>query len=411
MPAVKHLAFVINFKIIFWIMENTFVKLWFGRSFLFMMICIGVTGTWGHQCRAQRSSFASRYVHRLLDDTVDISKPEFLAYPTVAYAPETSWEFGLSGLYVFYAKHDTANRLSEINAFTFYTLQKQYGFYLDHALYSHQNKWFVLGRFRYQSFPLLYHGIGPDSPEEHIARVDANQLQFKERLLRKVRKNLYFGAEVDFQRLSSVAFIPTEHHPTDIAKPHGSEGSSNLGFGLGALYDNRHNVLNVRKGFFSELAFLHYNSAWGSNYTFTTVLSDSRIYHPINRRDVLAAQVFGQFNFGETPFNQLALMGGESIMRGYYLGRYRDHNQVATQVEYRFLPLPLGFTHRLGVAAFGGTGAVFNEIKAFSFDNFVWSGGAGLRFLLFPKKDIYTRFDVAFTSEGPGFYIFIGEAF
>ncbi|HTF82211.1 MAG TPA: hypothetical protein VL947_10810, partial [Cytophagales bacterium] len=136
-----------------------------------------------------------------------------------------------------------------------------------------------------------------------------------------------------------------------------------------------------------------------------------RMYRPINKRDVLAAQVLGQFNFGSTPFNQLALLGGESIMRGYYLGRYRDRNQVAAQLEYRFLPIPFNFTKRWGAAVFGGTGAVFGNIDTFSFNNFVWAGGAGIRFLLFPRKDIYTRFDVAATSEGPGFYIFIGESF
>jgi hypothetical protein len=31
--------------------------------------------------------------------------------------------------------------------------------------------------------------------------------------------------------------------------------------------------------------------------------------------------------------------------------------------------------------------------------------------LMFPKKDIFSRFDVAFTREGSGIYIFIGEAF
>jgi hypothetical protein len=39
------------------------------------------------------------------------------------------------------------------------------------------------------------------------------------------------------------------------------------------------------------------------------------------------------------------------------------------------------------------------------------AGGLGVRFLLFPGKDIYTRFDVAFTNEGVGYYLFIGEAF
>jgi outer membrane protein assembly factor BamA len=310
---------------------------------------------------------------------------------------------------VFYARRDTANRLSEINGFTFVTLEGQYGLWFDHALYSHKNTWFFLGRLRFQSFPLLYYGIGPDTPPHHTARIDADQIQIKERVLRKLYRSLYLGIEADYQRLSSVNFVTENNAPVDL--PLGSGGSANLGFGLGLLYDNRHNILNVRNGFFSELAFLSYNDAWGSTYSFTTLLSDTRIYRPINSRDVLAAQLLGQFNTGNVPFNQLALMGGESIMRGYYLGRYRDNNQIATQVEYRFLPLPLGFTKRWGAALFAGTGRVFPNFRSLSANNWVWSAGGGVRFLLFPKKDIFTRLDVAFTGEGTGFYIFIGEAF
>jgi outer membrane protein assembly factor BamA len=350
-----------------------------------------------------------RYINRLVNDTTDISKPQFLAYPTVAYAPETSWEFGLSSVFVFYANRDTTNRLSEINAFTFLTLQRQYGFWFDHALYSQDNNWFSLGRLRFQSFPMLYFGIGPESPEEHIAQVNANLIQIKERVLRKIRPSLYTGLEIDYQRLSSVEFIP---HSNEIHEyPHGASGSSNLGIGTGILYDNRHNILNVRHGFFAELAFINYHHAWGSDLSFTSMIADTRIYRPVNERDVLALHFFGQFIIGNAPFNQLSLMGGESIMRGYYLGRYRDNNQLAAQAEYRFLPLPWSFTRRWGAALFAGTGTVFNDSKSLTIKNLVWSAGAGLRFLLFPKKDIYTRLDVAFTREGTGIYLFIGEAF
>jgi hypothetical protein len=350
-----------------------------------------------------------RYVHHLVNDTTPTSDPQFLAYPTVGFAPETSWEFGISGVFVFYANRDTTNRLSEVNAFTFLTLEKQYGLWIDHALYSQDNKWFSLGRLRMQSFPLLYHGIGPESPEEHLALVDATLFQLKERALRKVHGSIYAGLELDYQRLASVEFVPNEN--TVIEYPLGSEGSSNLGIGMGVLFDNRHNILNVRKGFFSELAVLNYHHAWGSDHSFTSFLSDTRLYRPINKRDVLAVQMLAHFNIGATPFNQLAMLGGETIMRGYYLGRYRDNNQLAIQAEYRFLPLPLGFTNRWGAAVFSGVGSVFSEVTSLETKHFVWSGGAGLRFLLFPKKDVYTRLDVAFTKEGTGIYIFIGEAF
>lgn len=370
-----------------------------------LLLCTSLTIT-----KAQNSNFISRYWNSLINDTSDISRPQFLIYPTLAYAPETSWELGLSSLYVFYANRDTSNRLSEINGFTFFTFENQYGIWFDHALYTNKNKWFFLGRSRFQSFPLLYYGIGPKSSPEYIARVDANQILLKERVLRKLRNNLYLGIELDLQRLSSVNFVAApENNLSEL--PRGSEGSTNFGIGLGLVYDNRHNILNVRKGFFSELAFLRYDPIWGSTFGFSSLVSDTRIYHPVNVRNVLAAQLLSQMNFGEVPFNQMALMGGESIMRGYYLGRFRDENQLATQIEYRFLPLPLGFSNRWGAAIFAGTGTVYDHFKNISFDDVVWSAGGGIRFLLFPKKDIFTRLDVAFTKEGPGFYIFIGEAF
>ncbi len=354
-------------------------------------------------------SFARRYFNNLLNDTSDISKPQFLVYPTLAYAPETSWEIGLSSLYVYYAKRDTANRLSEINGFTFFTLENQYGLWFDHAIYSDQNDWFFLGRIRLQSFPLKYYGIGMDSDPEYLALVDANQILIKERVLRKIRKNLFAGIEMDFQRLGSVDFRRAEASP-DFNLPRGSAGSTNFGIGAGIVYDNRHNVLNVRDGLFSELAYLRFSPAF-STFGFHTVISDTRIFRPIGKNNVLAAQLLGQFNSGDVPFNQLALMGGESIMRGYYTGRFRDKNQIASQVEMRFLPLPLGFTERIGAAVFGGVATVFPDFSNLNLNKIVWSAGGGLRFLLFPKKDIYTRLDYALTAEGSGFYLFIGEAF
>jgi len=356
-------------------------------------------------------SFVKRYWNNLVNDSTDLSRPQLLVYPTLAYAPETTWEIGFNSLYVYYAKGDTANRLSEINGFAFFTLENQYGLWVDHAIYSDQDRWFFLGRLRLQSFPLFYHGIGMDTPTEYTARVDANQIIIKERVLRKLKKNLFLGVELEYQRLAAVDFVLAESSNNAFEFPLGYKGSNNLGLGFGLVQDNRHNVLNVRKGFFSELAFLHYNPAWGSSFKFTSILSDTRVYTPIGKNNVLAAQLLGQFNFGDVPFNQLAQMGGESIMRGYYYGRFRDNNQLAAQVEYRFLPLPFSFTNRIGAAIFAGTGTVFNQLIDLNISNLTVSGGLGLRFLLFPKKDIWTRLDFAFTREGTGFYLFIGESF
>jgi hypothetical protein len=347
------------------------------------------------------------YFNRILGESEDPSAPKLINYPTVAYAPETSWELGVSSLYVYSANRDLSNRLSEVKAFTFYTLENQYGFWLDHALYTDENKWFFYGRARYQSFPLFYYGTGRETPSEHIALIDGEYTLFRERLLRETLPSLYFGLELDYQGLNRVNYIDTE---TDFELPEvGAMGSNNLGIGLGLLYNNIHNAMNPREGLYSEWAFMNYNTAAGSDYNMTTYVIDNRIYRPVKENTVFAAQVYGQFTSGNAPFNMLALMGGESLMRGYYLGRYRDKNLVAGQVEYRILPFE--FSKRWGASVFLAAGQVYGDEYGFNWDQFLPTGGAGIRYLIFPEKDIYTRIDVSFTEEGRGVYFFIGEAF
>ena len=102
-------------------------------------------------------------------------------------------------------------------------------------------------------------------------------------------------------------------------------------------------------------------------------------------------------------------MGNEMLMRGYYTGRFRDRHYYAAQAEYRWLPFP--FSKRVGGAAFVSAGAVSPSLDMLSTRQIRLAGGAGLRYLIFPKKDIFVRLDAGFTREGVSFYIFTGEAF
>jgi hypothetical protein len=355
---------------------------------------------------AQEGRFR-RFIQKTISDTTAPGKPSYRFYPTLAYAPETGVEFGLSSLLLFQAKNDTLNRISEVQAFGFVTLKGQYGLWLDNAIYSNRDNWFFLGRVRFQKFPLLYYGIGPKPPGKEPALVDANYLLFRQRVLRKIIPNLFMGPELDYQQLYNTSFEQPKNHLYE--KPLGTDGTVNMGLGAALVYDNRHNVLNVRKGLFSELSFLNYHPGLGSEYAFHGVNLDVRSYRPTGRCNVLAWQVYGNFYRGNIPFNQLSLMGGEMIMRGYYTGRYRDKNMLAAQVEHRWLPF--GFSKRFGAAAFVGAAVVAPTIRAFSAKHIRASGGVGLRYLLFPKKDIYLRLDVGFSEDGPNVYLFTGEAF
>lgn len=377
------------------------------KNWLLLPLFLGFLSLHAQENISSKETIFKRYLNSVLKETSDPSAPKLINYPTLAYSPETNWEFGVSSLYVYSAKRNLKNRLSEVKAFTFFTLENQYGLWLDHAVYTNKNKWFLYGRARYQSFPLLYFGIGPDSPSEYLSRIDGQYILLRERLLRETFPSLYFGLELDYQRLNNVKYVDQSlgSSPPSV----GSYGSSNLGLGLGVLYDNIHNALNPRKGIYSEWAFLKYSQTLGSDFNMTSYIIDNRIYKPIKKNTVLAFQLYGQFTLGNPPFNMLSLMGGESLMRGYYLGRYRDKHLIAGQVEYRILPFD--FSKRWGASVFVAAGEVFSEDNIFQINRLLPTGGFGVRYLVFPEKDIYTRIDISFTGEGRGVYFFIGEAF
>ncbi len=347
-----------------------------------------------------------QYAYRFVNDSMDVAKPKFLLYPVLAYSPETNLEIGFSGLYLYYAKGKyEKNRLSEIQGFTFFTLNRQYGAWFDHFIYTDDDDWFFLGRLRFHRFPIWYYGVGPNTLKENQTVLNSDYTLIKERILRKVRKDFFIGVEVDYQRLYNVSF----GRKVGTGYLAGADGTSNLGLGLGLVYDNRKNALNVRNGFFAEVGYLWYRPQWGSEYTFNSLISDFRIFRTVRPKQVLAWQLSAVGMGGQVPFNQLAQMGGESLMRGYYMGRFRDRTFAATQLEYRWLPFP--GCKRLGGVLFAGFGTVGPTWEELLQQRILPTAGVGLRYLIFPRKDIFIRFDVGLTPEGPGFYIYTGEAF
>lgn len=98
------------------------------------------------------------------------------------------------------------------------------------------------------------------------------------------------------------------------------------------------------------------------------------------------------------------------IMRGYYNGRYRDQNLLATQAElrYRFHP-------RIGVAGFVGTGSTFR--KGLGNTRFVPSYGGGIRYFFDLEHSSSIRLEYGVGEKRPGekrqggFYLSLSEAF
>ncbi|MEN0066919.1 MAG: BamA/TamA family outer membrane protein [Myxococcota bacterium] len=354
----------------------------------------------------------ARYVYTLLYGPENPGKPQFLAYPVLAYAPETRLEVGLSGLVLFHSRGDVNNRLSEVPLYVFYTLNRQYGLTFEHAIFSNRSRRSFLGEGIIANFPLLYYGIGLDARYDDSVVVFARQLVARERVLFRLgQSEWYLGPEVGISSLGAVRFEAEDGR--EVPLPRGGDGTTNVTAGLGLAYDTRHNPLNVRDGAFAELAILASRAGLLSEYSFHNVYLDLRGYRPVSRDRsvILAGQILGQFGGGDLPFNELGLIGGDGMMRGYYRGRYRDRHLVAAQAELRILPLPLGFTRRIGLAAFVASGTVYPSWSELRDARPLYTAGGGLRVLTFPSSDIYTRVEFGISEDGPGFYLYVGEAF
>jgi hypothetical protein len=372
----------------------------------YFLLCIFLSCVWTAGAQEKIKSFTKKFIQNVFTDTNSSDKASFRMYPSLAFAPETSFELGASSLLLYKAKNDTNNRLSELQAFSFVTLKGQYGLWIDNALYGHQDNWFFLGKIRFQRFPLLYFGIGPNADGSEESIVDANYFLLRQRVLKKIAPDFFAGAELDIQTLFNTSYTSVHGNLTP---PEGIGGSTNTGIGASLVYDNRQNVLNVRKGFFAELAWLNYGGIINGPYRFNTLLTDIRGYHQLKTNRVFAWQLAGSVINGPAPFNMKSLLGGENLMRGYYYGRYRDNVLMAAQAEYRILPF--SFSKRWGAAAFAGAGTVAPSVGTLQLKHTKFAAGAGVRYLLFVKKDIFLRFDVGVTREGVNFYLFTGEAF
>ena len=186
----------------------------------------------------------------------------------------------------------------------------------------------------------------------------------------------------------------------------GKQGSITSGFGPVFLYDSRDNVINSRKGFYLDISGTFYERFMGGNYFFRNFMLDTRKFIRLHNNIILCMQGLVNFNWGHVPFRQLAQMGGDMIMRGYYLGTYRGKFMLCYQSEVR---IPIW--KFIGIVVFGGLGEVQHNFSDFNLTDIKYTYGAGLRFMLVKHERVNLGGDVGFSKNTQALYIGSGEAF
>ncbi len=354
-------------------------------------------------------------------DSASSKNGSFLILPIITYSPETSLRLGAIGAYLFRGKYaPEGTQLSSIKMPLNYTLNQQIKVRLSYEIFLNDNNHIFKGVAEWIKFPLLFWGIGNDTPESDEEVYTTRTMTFDFSYLGKVKPGIFLGTRF-IRQSSKISDLEEDGQLIQEGLIPGSEGALTSGLGVIARMDKRDNNFNATRGPFMQADLVTYQSWLGSDYEFTKLRLDFRHYlQTFNNRHVLAFNLVAENNWGNPTFETMALLGGDQIMRGHYLGRFRDKTMMAVQVEYR---LPLGrdswiderkkmtFWERWGMVAFLGMGNVAPGISDLGFEKVKSSMGLGLRYAAMPEERLNIRVDFGFGTQNPGFYLNIRESF
>lgn len=334
-------------------------------------------------------------------------KNNILPSPSFTYSPRTDLVIGVYCLYQF--KFDRNDHLARPSNISFYygTSYKGHNFLLtEHTFLTRHENFFLKGIIEYKNTPEPLYGIGNQSSNEEYLNVNYFSFEFKERVLKQYEKSKFIGFRVRYFHLFNVTYQDRDGMNITPPDVEGNTGGYYPGIGPVWMLDKRNSILTPTRNYYLDLALTGYLNSNGG--AFTALEFDGRRYIDFRKdsKRVLALQVVAKNTFGSVPYNELALLGGKQIMRGYLLGRYRDKHSIQAQAEFR-----LNVVGRFGMTAFLGTGTVYEEFSDLQYLKAAL--GTGLRFNINRKDPANVRFDFAWslTDKNNGIYITLGEAF
>ncbi len=348
--------------------------------------------------------FAPQAILHAQPESDSLGRRRILPLPALASAPETGLQYGATMLVVQEPAARLATRPSSLLMYALRTTKQQtrVGAELEH--WSTSNAQRVAATFVWQEFPLPYYGRGDRTPEEAREVYTPRGIEGSVAWWRRVRGPWY--ATGSLRHLQQAI----KHDTLGVLQQltiTGSQGGKVTEITAGVLTDTRDNLFAPARGHWIQASYARSTESLWSDYSYGRVRLDARTYHTIGQGHVLAAQFQLVGVDGDAPYDQLALVGGSDIMRGYAKGRYRDRLAMAAQGEYRS---PI--RRRVGGVLFAGAGIARPGFGDLGQSALFPTLGAGLRVQIDARQRTAVRLDYGRGRDGAsGLYIGFNQAF
>ncbi len=369
-----------------------------------------------------------------------INKFKFVPLPAIGSNPANGWLFGLAPSATWYMGNPANTKLSNFVGNFLYTTKKQWIFSSRSNIFLDENKWILVGDWRYFITSQPTYGLGSSTPNEWSEnpnqsgvlwgeqQMDFNLVRFYETVLRRIGDSkFYLGIGYHLDIHSKVeSFIQDEidpdlafsHDVYNLEKGFDLEKYTLSGITLNALMENRDIAVSPYEKNFALVSYKINPTFLGSDQSSSTLLLDYRHYFNMSetrKRHLIAVWGFGNFVVsGDVPYMNLPSIGWDMFGRtgrGYAQGRFRGESMVYSEAEYRF---PL----QRKKETFGGT--VF--VNAASFNSKTTGEkimeqvnpgyGVGFRVMINKENRTTIAADYAFGQKGnSGFYLNVNESF
>jgi outer membrane protein assembly factor BamA len=330
---------------------------------------------------------------------------KFAGFPVLGYSPETRI---IGGVYTQLLMGDPLlKRPSTLGLSLLVSQNRQFSINLFPDIWLKDNTYRFAGELKWQYWPDKYYGIGNDTRKEDEEYFASRIWGIKLDMLRMFYRDLYAGILLEIENNNIVEYDNVSHASLPEGSIPGSEHSTISGIGLAFAWDSRSDILLPASGAYCQFRLVYFNGAMGSTYPYTKWIIDLRKYWTLGRDHLLFIQAYGKFLWGsEVPFRNMAVLGGDKLLRGYFKGRYRDHSMFVGQVEYHS-----PYIWRFSLVAFAGAGDVFHAAGTGQNIHIKPAGGIGVRYKIFKDRRMNLRLDLAAGRNDHGIYLGILEAF
>lgn len=334
----------------------------------------------------------------------DTTPTRVTVLPVFGSAPETGVQYGATVARLFRQGPAATTRSSTDQIFVTYTAKQQLKAFVQRELWTRDNVWRLRGRVEFTDYPLPYFGIGGDAPEAAEEWYTARAFLVQAFAQRQIRPSVFLSAGYRYTH-TSVEDLEADGALINRGVD-GADGGTISQLIGSVIYDSRDNPFAARAGRYLDLQVAGASEATGSDFTFGRYTLDARGYRGIGSGHVVAAQVLLETTSGRPSFDQLALVGADTHLRGYARGRYRDRHLASAQAEFR-----TAYWRRIGGVVFAGGGVIADQVGDLPEGRFIPTVGAGVRYMLFPAERSAIRVDFGVGRGSGGLYVAFAEAF